>query len=303
MYSLLICGQIQSRLSLEKRNYFKLLRKALPEVEIVVSTWPGEFLDRDRKFIDTLVVNPDPGDSRLGKNFRRIAVSTNEAIRKASGRILIRSRIEVEVSHASNFSNLLSLISQMQTSKIFFPVRVSQFLYEKGLIFAWPDFFQIANAETLAKYWDCNPETNSNNRFHMTSGNNNSLCSDQVLALNYADNILRLDLFSNRNYFSQRLWNSYRSFQERNILYFDEVEGGLDFGRLQRNGKYSLFHSLILSPDELPLGTEKATKFLLRRVYKEFKRQYYYPSKSFLHQSFLAPRVEDARQKISKRSK
>jgi hypothetical protein len=269
-------------LSLDKRNYFKLLRKALPEVEIVVSTWPGEFFDRDRKFIDELVINPDPGDSKLGKNFRRIVFSTNEAIRKASGRILIRSRVEVEISHASNFNKLISLISQIQTSKIFFPVRVSQYLYEKGLIFAWPDFFQIANAETLAKYWDCNPETNSNNKFYMTSGYNNSLCSDQVLALNYANNISHLDFFSNRNYFSQRLWNSYRSIQEKNILYFDEIESGLDFGRLQRDSKYSSFNSLILFPRELPLGTENATKFLLRRFYKQFIRQYYYDLKSFV---------------------
>ena len=276
MYSLLICGQVKSRLGEEKKSYFEELRAKFPNFEIVVSTWPGEFEQTNRKFIDTLIINDDPGESKYGKNWSRIIKSTTEAVRRASGKYIIRSRIEVGFGCGEKLQDLLSIISQEQTPRIYFPLRISQYQYGKGLLFAWPDFFHIARATLLSKYWDCALCPDAQNPFHMTTGKFNSLSSDQVLALNFVSKFADLDLFSNRNAFSRKNWSVFRQAQQDHTSFFDEDYYALDFGRLRRDSRIQDQTAAILSPSQLPLGRQTLGGFLFSRTLWQIRRTLYY---------------------------
>lgn len=273
MFSYLICGQINSRLKTDPLLYFQKLRSDLSDFEIIVSTWPNEISRNVYKYVDKIVISKDPGESQYGRNWERILVSTRKAISAASMQNIIRSRVEIAIKQPDLFKNLLFHNIHHFESKIFFPYRTSCYQYNKGLLFAWPDFFHIASKNMISRYWNSQAAPTQNSPFHMTTKSNNSLSSDQVLGANFTNSEYPVEYFDDKYYFSKKNWNSHYNIQNKYIVFFDENKFGLDFGRLARDSSFSR----IVLNKILFLKSGKIFKniYLINRFVKMRKRAYF----------------------------
>ena len=269
-YSYIICGQINSRLDASRQvEFFTNLRNSLPNAEIIVSTWEGDFDPNLEKFVDRTVRSVDPGQSEYGANWNRILLSTKSGIEASTCNLLVRSRIEVSFSGLSNFDNFLcSLDVGGLESVILFPENVSQYMLNKGLLFGLPDFFQIAKREFLLAYWGASFEESTINLFHMKTGNANSFSSDQVLCANYLSGSNDLKKSYDRFEFSFTNWRIFAVFLTNQARLFSESELGVDFGRLARIPKAKLVETI---SEELSLKRIKLRRTTLLKFFSHMK--------------------------------
>lgn len=275
MPSYLLCGQIQSRLLGKTSDFLSKLRLVLPNVEIVASTWAGEVQKEHFGYIDNLILNDDPGESVYGRNWSRILKSTQEGINAASQSLLIRSRVEVGITNAHKFSKLMNE-ARSHVDKIMFPANVTQYQFEKGLLFAMPDFFHIGSKAKLQEYWDSNHVPSKQKKFHMTTNYRNSLSSDQVLALNFCNTRSEIPYFKNKYKSNKGLWRKFQLMQQQEFAFFNELNYGITFGRLARTGKNQELYDGILNSSQLNILDDSLLKFRFGQVTKRSKRTLYH---------------------------
>ena len=237
MYSYVICGQVFSRLGERSVSYFEDLKNADNSREIVVSTWKGEVPKSAYRFIDSLVESEDPGICEYGVNWKRILVSTKCGLEAASSEMVVRSRVEVNVIDSKKLQHTVSE-TKISGKFVAFPLGVSLYLFSKGLLLCPPDFLQIGLKKNLVTYWDLEPEPNPFQPFCMTTGANDSLCSDQVLGANFAFKFSSAEHFGCSRYiFSNQNWNAQKRQWAEFFGFFEEAKAGLDLGRLARQQK------------------------------------------------------------------
>ncbi len=242
-YSYLICGQINSRIgSNNLESYLLNLRAQLPNAEIVVSTWHGEFDTRFKNLIDCLVLSEDPGVSEFGANWKRILVATQVGLRACESEFVVRSRIEVDFVGDRIFNReVQKSISLLKSDEMIYPLGVAKMYARKGLMFGLPDFLQIASNHHMREYWSTDSELKSNQDFAMVSGGSRSLSSDQAILAFYLSKSSYLNPYRDRYKFSTRNWRVFSNYLENSCYFFDEEIWGISLGRLKREVNTKLF--------------------------------------------------------------
>ncbi len=252
-YSYLICGQINSRIgSNTLEQYFSNLRSQLPDAEIVVSTWYGEFDINFGYLIDGLVLSEDPGISEFGGNWKRILVATQAGLSACDSEFVVRSRIEVEFEGDGIFNReVQKSIPLLKSGVMIYPLGVSNYMINKGLMFGLPDFMQIASKEHMREYWSADSALRANQDFAMTSDWDRSLSSDQAILAIYLSKFLTLKPCRDRYKFYRKNWRVFSNYLENSCNFFDEDIWGTNFGRLKRRSDPKIFKLSEIGPGQM----------------------------------------------------
>jgi len=252
----------------------------LPDAEIVVSTWHGEFDLHFRDLVDCLVLSEDPGISEFGGNWKRILVATQAGLSVCKSDFVVRSRIEVCFEGDGIFNReVQKSISLLRSDEMIYPLGVSNYMINKGLIFGLPDFMQIASNPQMREYWSTDSELKSNQDFAMTSNWDRSLSSDQAILAFYLRKFSSLKPCRDRYKFRWRNWRAFSKYLENSCNFFDEEVWGTNFGRLQRKSSSKIFKLNAIGPGHFKIEMHLFAIFNFYLSMKRFQMRRYVVSK------------------------
>jgi len=142
-------------------------RRALPNADIIVSTWKGAELPRGL-LADAVIESDDPGglpgikyDSPKGNNVNRQIVSTLAGLRSVRTPYVVKLRTDSSLEHAGFLDFAKALYQRDGTDRrivgsSFFTLDPTIF---ERLPFHLSDWFQFGRTERLLEYWDAPPVT------------------------------------------------------------------------------------------------------------------------------------------------
>jgi hypothetical protein len=127
--TLLVAGPIKSRLSealtlQDLESSFKIFRLAMPNGQIVISTYESELPSSLHSLVDSVVINQDPGcdyfkpnpwpiergGPRSSANYKRLITSTLHGLNACEEGIVIKTRVELLPRKLDDFSTWVSQI-------------------------------------------------------------------------------------------------------------------------------------------------------------------------------------------------
>jgi hypothetical protein len=140
------------------------IRKALPEAEIIISTWKDN--EYSHLFYDKIVLNDDPGAisyndyelKNVFNNTNRQIVSTYNGLKQASRKYAIKMRGDFKLEAASFFS-LMHKFEEFNDYRFFkhrilVPTYVSRDPEKLPLLYHISDLFQVGYTDDLLDLWD-----------------------------------------------------------------------------------------------------------------------------------------------------
>jgi hypothetical protein len=149
------------------RMNLQCLRRSLPDVQIILSTWEGTNVDS--LDYDILVINKDPGSLKVhgdrDNNINRQIITTFNGLKKADRKYAIKLRTDCSIYHNA-ILDILDMQMQLPSNnlqlfrnKIILSEIGTFSPLHRGILFHPSDIFQSGLREDLLDYWNTPFET------------------------------------------------------------------------------------------------------------------------------------------------
>lgn len=223
----------------------KSLRKILPGVKIILSTWEGTYVPEKFKF-DEIVYSKDPGglngikrkEVDKANNINRQIISTYNGLRAVNTTYALKLRTDCSLEHAGfiDYFKKFNKGEERFVACCFFTIDPE--VYEH-MPFHISDWFQFGKTETLLKYWDVSLMEKEEAAWYLNNEYDKSssyfdkeflskFAVEQYLAINYAKRFGYITP-SYHNDDAELVLDSHRRFLAKQVIVLDPWQIGLSF--------------------------------------------------------------------------
>ena len=230
---------------LDFKENLKNIRRILPGVKIILSTWEYSYVPDSFKF-DKIIYNKDPGglngikrrEIDKANNINRQIISTYNGLNEVDTAYAIKLRTDCSLEHAGfiDYFKRFNRNADRFVASCFFTIDPE--IYEH-MPFHISDWFQFGKTETLLEYWNVPLMTKEEAAWYLSNEYSKGtsyfdkeflakFAVEQYLAINYAKKF-NYEVPSYHNDNSEKILESHRRFLAEKVIILEPWQIGLNF--------------------------------------------------------------------------